>query len=80
MSLLMDDLRKRRVVRVAVAYLLTSIGLVLSVALIEAFVGLPDWAVRMVAGAAFVGMPFVLVIIWALEDHGPENVKAGRRR
>ena len=79
MSLLIDDLKKRRVVTVGIRYLLTAIGLVLSVALVEAWVGLPDWTLRMVAGAAFVGLPFVLVLIWALEDHGPENVKARRR-
>ena len=80
MSLLLDDLRKRRVVRVGIRYALSALGLVLSLALVEAFVGLPDWTIRMVAGAAFVAMPFVLVLTWALEDHGPENLKAIRRR
>jgi hypothetical protein len=80
MSLLLDDLRKRRVVRVAIAYLLTAIGLVMAVSLVEAAVGLPDWAVRMVAGTSFVALPFVLVMIWALDDHGPVNVKPLRRR
>ena len=79
MSLLIEDLKKRRVVRVGIRYLLTAIGLVLSVALVEAWVGLPDWTLRMVAGAAFGGLPFVLVMIWALEDHGPENAKPRRR-
>ena len=80
MSLLIDDLRKRRIVRVAIRSLLTAVGVVLTLALVEAFVGLPDWTIRMVAGAAFVGMPFVLVLIWALEDHGPENLRVARRR
>lgn len=34
----------------------------------------------MVAGAAFIIMPFVLVMTWALEDHGPDNLKPVRRR
>jgi heme A synthase len=80
MSLLMEDLKKRRVVRVAVAYLLFSIGLLISVGVVETFVGLPDWAFRMVAGAAFVAMPFVLVLVWALENAGPENLRPVRRR
>ena len=80
MSLLLDDLRKRRVVRVGIGYTLVAIGLVLGVALVGAFVGLPEWTLRMVAGTAFVVMPFVLVMTWALENHGPENVTAARRR
>jgi len=78
MSLLVEDLRNRRVVRVGVAYVLTTVGLLLTMGMIEAWVGMPDWAVRMVAGAAFVGLPFLLVLIWALEDHGPET-RARRR-
>jgi hypothetical protein len=79
MGLLIDDLKKRRVVRVAIGYSLAAIGVLLMVALIEGFVGLPDWTLRMVAGAAFVVMPFVLVMTWALEDHGPENARVRRR-
>ena len=80
MSLLLEDLRKRRVVRVAIAYLLVAVGALLAVALVEVAVGLPDWTMRLVAGAAFVVMPFVLVMTWALENHGPENLKTARRR
>ena len=79
MNLLVQDLRNRRVVRVAVAYVLTVVGLLLALGVVEAWVGLPDWTVRMVAGAAFFGLPFLLVMIWALDDTGPENPK-GRRR
>ena len=79
MNLLLEDLSNRRVVRVGIRYLLSAIGLVLSLALLEAWVGLPDWTLRMVAGTAFVVLPFVLVMIWALDDHGPENVKPRRR-
>ena len=80
MGLLLEDLRKRRVVRVAIAYLLTAIGVVIALAFVQVFVGLPPWTIRMVAGIAFVVMPFVLVLTWALEDHGPDNLKAVRRR
>jgi hypothetical protein len=79
MSLLVEDLRNRRVVRVGVAYVLTTVGLLLAMGMVEAWVGLPDWAVRMVAGAAFFGLPFLLVMIWALDDNGPETAR-GRRR
>jgi heme A synthase len=80
MSLLIDDLKKRRVWRVGVRYLLTAVGLVILLGFIQAFVGMPDWTIRMVAGAAFVVMPFVLVLTWALENHGPENQRVARRR
>jgi F0F1-type ATP synthase assembly protein I len=80
MSLLLDDLRKRRVVRVAIVYLLVAVAAVLTVALVEVALGLPDWTLRAVAGAAFVVMPFVLVMTWALDNHGPENLKTARRR
>jgi heme A synthase len=78
MSFLLEDLRNRRVVRVGVRYVLTTIGLLITMGVIEAWVGMPDWAVRMVAGAAFVGLPFLLVLIWALDSQGPET-KARRR-
>ena len=79
MSLLVEDLRNRRVVRVGVAYVLTTVGLLLALGVLEAWVGIPDWATRMVAGLAFFGLPFLLVMIWALDDNGPETAK-GRRR
>jgi hypothetical protein len=80
MSLLMEDLRNRRTVRVAVGYLLTAAGVFAALAVVESLVGLPDWTVRMVAGTAFVMLPFVLVLTWALSNHGPENIKPVRRR
>jgi hypothetical protein len=80
MSLLMEDLRSRRTVRVAVRYLLSAAGVLTALAVVESLVGLPDWTLRMVAGAAFVVLPFVLVMTWALENHGPENIKPVRRR
>jgi hypothetical protein len=79
MSLLVDDLRNRRVVRVAVAYVLVAVALVLGLGMIQAAVGLPEWTVRMVAAVSFFAMPFLLVLIWALEDHGPESPRVKRR-
>ena len=80
MSLLVEDLRKRRVVRVAVAYVLTTVAVLLALGVVEAAFGLPAWTVRMVAGVSFFAMPFLLVLIWALEDHGPENTPRLKRR
>jgi hypothetical protein len=80
MSLLVEDLRNRRTVRVAIGYLAVAAVLITALALVESWVGLPDWTMRMVAGTAFVMMPFVLVLTWALENNGPENLKPLRRR
>jgi hypothetical protein len=80
MSLLLDDLRKRRVVKVAVGYLLTAAIVLLALAALGLWVTLPEWTMRLVAGTAFVMLPFVLVMTWALEDHGPENLRGMRRR
>ena len=80
MSLLLEDLRQRRVIRVALGYLLVAGLSLLAVAAVDEWVRLPEWTLRMVAAAAFVIMPFVLVMTWALEDHGPENLRTLRRR
>jgi hypothetical protein len=80
MSLLVEDLRNRRTVKVAIGYLAAAALLITALALVESWVGLPDWTMRMVAGVAFVMMPFVLVMTWALENHGPENPKRIRGR
>ena len=80
MSLLMEDLRQRRIVRVGIAYLLISFGLLCSVGLVGAWLELPEWTMRLVALFAFTMLPFVLLMIWALDDHGPTNLKVARRR
>jgi hypothetical protein len=80
MSLLVEDLRNRRVVRVAVRYVLVAVALVLGLGMIQPAVGLPEWTVRMVAAVSFFAMPFLLVLIWALENRGPEASRVKQRR
>ncbi len=80
MSLLMEDLRHRRIVRVGIAYLLISFGLLCPVGLVGAWLELPEWTMRLVALFTFTMLPFVLLVIWALDDHGPTNLKVARRR
>jgi hypothetical protein len=77
--LLWEDLRNRRVVRVGVAYVFVAAALLVGLGTIEAAVGLPDWTIRMVAGLSFFALPFLLVMIWALEDGGPESPRAQQR-
>ena len=80
MNLLVEDLRSRRVVRVAVAYLVAALATVLTMGIADSWLGLPEWAVRMVAGVAFFALPFLLVLIWALDDRGPQDRRLLRRR
>ena len=80
MSLLVEDLKNRRVVRVGVGYLLTALGLLLSIGIVSRLVPLPEWTLRMVGGIAFIALPFVLVLTWALENTGPQNLKKVGRR
>ncbi len=46
MGLLIEDLGSRRVVRVAVEYVLVTAGLLLTLGMVEARFGLPDWTLR----------------------------------
>src|SRR5262245_29497008 len=80
MGLLVDDLKQRRIVRVAIRYLLTVVAGLLALGVLDAWLAFPEWAIRLAAGGAFTALPFVLVMIWALDDHGPEKVKVARRR
>jgi hypothetical protein len=80
MGLLIQDLKERRIVRVAIAYFLIAVGLLSSVGILGAALPLPEWTWRLAALATFTLLPFVLVLTWALEDHGPDNLRVARRR
>ena len=80
MSILMEDLKQRRIVRVAVAYLLASFGLLCSLGVVDAWLLLPDWTMRLAGLVVFTTLPFVLLMIWALDDHGPAKLRVARRR
>ena len=80
MRLLVEDLKNRRVVRVAIRYLLTSLGLLLAIGIVSRLFPVPEWTLRMVGGIAFILLPFVLVLTWALENTGPQTMKKVNRR
>lgn len=80
MSMLWEDLKDRRVVRVGIRYLLISLGMLFVVSLVNGVMPLPDWTLRLVAGIAFFLLPFVLVLTWALENTGPPNLRKIARR
>ena len=65
--------------RVAVEYVLVAAGLLLTLGMVEARFGLPDWTLRKVAAISFFALPFLLLLIWALEDHGPQRARVRGR-
>jgi adenylate cyclase len=62
-----QELRRRKVIRVAIMYALVA-WMVVEVASVM-FPGmlLPDWSVRLVIGLAVLGFPIALVLAWAME-------------
>ena len=62
-----QELRRRKVIRVAIVYVIVA-WLIVEVASVM-FPGLllPDWSVRLVIGLAIIGFPIALVMAWAIE-------------
>jgi len=62
-----QELKRRKVIRVAVVYVVVA-WLIVEVASVM-FPGLllPDWSVRLVIGLAIIGFPIALVMAWAIE-------------
>ncbi len=74
MSQLFDELKRRNVFRVAVAYLVSG-WLVLQVAeLVLDSTGAPEWVMKVLLLLGLLGLPIVLVFSWAYELT-PEGVK-----
>jgi adenylate cyclase len=69
-----QELVERRVIRVAIAYLVLS-WLVLQVAdVVLPALGLPDWSITLVLVLLVLGFPMALVLSWMF-DIGPEGIK-----
>ena len=69
-----DELKRRNVIRVAVAYLVSG-WLVLQIAdLVVDGIGAPDWVMKFLLLLGLLGLPIVLVFSWAYELT-PEGVK-----
>lgn len=69
-----QELKRRKVIRVAVVYVVVA-WLIVEVASVM-FPGLllPDWSVRLVIGMAIIGFPIALVMAWAVELT-PDGIK-----
>jgi tetratricopeptide (TPR) repeat protein len=61
------ELKRRRVIRVAVVYLVVSWGVMQVSHLVAPALGLPAWTTPLVILLALLGLPVALVMAWALE-------------
>ena len=69
-----DELKRRNVVRVAIAYLITSWLLMQGVDLVLENVNAPDWVMQVFMLLLAVGFPVALIFAWAFEMT-PEGIK-----
>jgi TolB-like protein/Flp pilus assembly protein TadD len=74
MSRLFDELKRRNVVRVGVAYVVVGWLLMQAAGALEPALLLPDWVDRVVAVFLMIGFPIVLIFAWAFEIT-PEGIK-----
>jgi TolB-like protein/Flp pilus assembly protein TadD len=70
-----EELKRRKVYRVAIAYVIVAGGIIqLGSAVFPAW-ELPDWALRLVVALLLLGFPIVLILAWAL-DVTPQGIQA----
>jgi TolB-like protein/Flp pilus assembly protein TadD len=74
MSSLFDELKRRNVVRVGVAYTIVAWLLIQLAGALEPALLLPDWVDRVVTVFVLIGFPVVLIFAWAYELT-PEGLK-----
>lgn len=68
------ELKRRNVVRVAIAYVLLGWALLQGADFLLDLIGAPEWVIRALAVIVLVGLPFVLIFSWAFELT-PEGLK-----
>jgi TolB-like protein len=71
---LFAELKRRKVVRVAVVYAATAFVVLQAADIMLPNLGVPDWALRLVVLLLILGFPVALVLAWALEIT-PEGIK-----
>ncbi len=69
-----EELERRRVLRVAVAYVAIAFAVVQAAESWLPAVGAADWAVRAVWGVAVLGFPAAIVLAWTY-DVSPEGIE-----
>ena len=78
-SAFLGELKKRKVIRVAVAYVVVAWAIMEGGELIFQALGLPDWTVTLLVVLALLGFPLVVVLAWAFEltPDGLQRDRAG---
>ncbi len=71
---LFSELKRRNVIRVAIAYLLMGWVVLQGADFALDLIGAPEWVIRALAIVALVGLPFALAFSWAFEMT-PEGIK-----
>jgi tetratricopeptide (TPR) repeat protein len=74
-DLLWAELKRRRVVRVAVAYAVVVFGVLQVADLTFGPLGIPDWTYRLLVFVSLAGFPVAVALAWAF-DMTPDGVKA----
>src|SRR2546429_3179226 len=75
MSGFFDEVKRRKVYRVAVAYIIAAGGIIqLASAAFPAW-ELPTWALRLVIVLLLVGFPIALILVWAF-DETPQGIRS----
>jgi hypothetical protein len=69
-----QDFRRRRVVRVVVAYLAFALGALSAGDLLLHLAAAPDWGFRALLGVLALGFPFVVVLAWTY-DLTPDGIE-----
>jgi tetratricopeptide (TPR) repeat protein len=72
--LLLAELRRRKVGRAAMAYVIAGFGVIEGADLILPRLSLPDWTVDVVLWAVLLGFPVALVLSWFIE-FSPEGIR-----
>ena len=71
---LLDELKRRRVFRVAGVYIVAGFAVIEGADLVFPRLGLPDWTVTLVVGLILVGFPLAITLAWAF-DFTPDGVE-----
>ncbi len=74
MGQLFQELKRRNVIRVAIAYAVSAWLLIEVTATIFPILSLPKWTVTLVTVCLFIGLPIALIFAWAFELT-PEGIK-----
>src|SRR5947208_8441554 len=70
-----EEVKRRKVYRVAVAYVVVAGGLIQLASAVFPAWELPNWALRLVIILLLIGFPISLILAWALEVT-PEGIRA----